>query len=286
MSQSKSNPLLLAYSKKQNPIPFSRNNLLANNTMFMMNQTAVAQNVNKLKQENVVKKIQQQNEKKQSTEQNLLLNAIIQPTKLEKHNEDINPKYDNRKQLWGNEAQNWRNHRTNEPYKNIITENQIKLKDKIINVKKGKDVRENHVEDLVVYKVTAEDKKSSVDEIKKDFDDNEKKRKEHDDENKVIYSASHLAEKKKEFEFKHKYMYRIKQHDDLQKSHVDYFQNMQSQMEKDKKRYDDILNAVLDKEDIIESNQIKQTLSDATTESSLLVKVTNKPLLKVIDDVD
>jgi len=277
-----SNQLLTNYAKFQNnpTVPFTNNRLLSSNSMFINNQSSVAQNANKLKQENAIKKIQQQNETKQSKDQTLLLNSIIQPSKLDKQNEDkiygdLKSKYDQRTQLWSNEAQDWRSHRTNEPYKNIIVDNQIKIKDKVVNVKKGKDVRENHVEDLIVYKVTAEDKKTSKQEVEKDFDDDDKKRKAYDEENKIIYSSSKENEHKKEFEYKHKYMYRIKekaeQHDDLQKEHLDYFKNMQVKMEKDKKRYDDILTAVLDPEDINEEEGGLETESPTVRELSVTI---------------
>jgi lantibiotic modifying enzyme len=89
-------------------------------------------------------------------------------------------------------------------------------------------------------------------------------------------------------------MYRIKQnseqHEDLQKEHIEYFKNMQVKMEKDKKRYDDILNAVLDPEDLKEATQIQSSLEQANTITSVPNPVEQnikpKRLLKVVDDVD
>jgi hypothetical protein len=123
--------------------------------------------------------------------------------------------------------------RTNQPYKGII-------KNFDYNRKFEKS------EDLIVHKVSNEDKKDFFKDVEKYTTEKEKQNKEIDN----TYSKDKKNEHKKEFEYQHKYKFRAKIDDnvdaDLRVDRIEFYKKEQEKMENSKKKIDDILINLID----------------------------------------
>lgn len=251
---------------QQNNVPFQNNALLSNNPMFQSNvnyngsqQTKKMQmmQMQKLKQIEKIKALDKITEINKMYNKDKLKEAVIAPIKIQKKvgaNPDVKKKADEYEKTKDGEREKYWKSRTNEPYKNIIKDADYK-----------KPV--SKTDDLIVHKVTPADK-LGVDEKFTDF---EKDKKQHDDDLKVIYSANEKTKHLKQFEYQHKYKYRIRHnpsdHEELKSDNVEYYKNEQKKLEKDKKKLDVILESLVGKE-MISDQELKETedkLDDLST---------------------
>jgi hypothetical protein len=183
-----------------------------------------------------LKKIQNFNKIDQKFDKESLKKIIIKSEKIDKPNlniENIESLLKNKQTACSKELDECLKKRTNQPYKGII-------KDFDYNKKFTKS------EDLIVHKVTEEDKKNFENDVIK-FND---KKQIQDKEIKDVYSKDKETKYKKEFEYEHKYKYRAKLDDDpesdLRTDRIEFYKKEQQKMEDSKKKIDDILINLID----------------------------------------
>lgn len=134
--------------------------------------------------------------------------------------------------------------RTNQPYKNILHDQDY---NKIIHDE----------QDLIVHKYTEADKMKAeqIDKYKESME-------RHNNELKIIYSVSKEAEHLKQFEYNHKYKYRITgkvtaDQQDLKKNRIMYYKKEQQKMEKDKENKEKLLESIL-QDGIFNEDELKE----------------------------
>jgi hypothetical protein len=180
-----------------------------------------------------LKKIQKFNKIDQSYDSESLKQIILKPEKIEKPNLNIEILVKNRENQGKKELDDCVKKRTNLPYKGII-------KNFNYNQKFEK------AEDLVVHKVSAEDKLHFDEEIQNYNTKVQKQNKEIDD----TYSKDKEDENKKKFEYQHKYKYRGKIANDvdadLRIDRIEFYKKEQQKIEDSKKKIDDILINLID----------------------------------------
>lgn len=180
-----------------------------------------------------LKKIQKFNKIDQSHDKDSLKQMIIKPEKIEKPNLNIENLVKNRESDGKKELDECMKKRTNQPYKGIIKNFDYNRK------------FENK-EDLIVHKVTDEDKIHFEEDIVKYQNEKQKQNKEIDN----TYSKDKINEHKKEFEYQHKYKYRSKLNNDaesdLRIDRIEFYKKEQEKMEDSKKKIDDILINLID----------------------------------------
>lgn len=184
-------------------------------------------NIKKIKKFNSIDNIYNQDE---------LKNLIIKPQKIEKPNINIKSLVDNRDNINKKDLEDSIKKRVNQPYKGII---------KDFDYSK---IRDRHEEDLVVHKVTENDKDKQI------FDEKMGKFKEEiAGQNKDIkdtYSLDKKTAHKKEFDYQHKYKYRVKidtpDNDDIRVDRIEFYKKEQNKIEENKKKIDDILLNLID----------------------------------------
>lgn len=256
------NKLLYGYQNfQQNNIPFQNNVLLQNNPMFTGNmqyansmqmqqmkqmqqmQQIQQMQMQKIKELQQIKQIEKMNEMETTMDKEKIKESVIKPIKIERTKKDrqelegkwkdAEEKYiDKSGKDFGPEIKKYWKTRTNEPYKNILkNENYSK------NFK-SKD-------DLIVHRVTVKDREGVVD----DYDKMDSNREKHNNELKVIYSTDHKNEHKKKFEYNHVYKYRVqfdpKDHDKLKHDKIKYYKAQQKKEEEGKQQRDSILETLV-----------------------------------------
>lgn len=165
-----------------------------------------------------------------------LKNLILKPVKIEKVNINIKTLVDTRDNSNQKDLEESYKKRVNQPYKGII-------KDFDYN-----KIRDKHEEDLIVHKVTEQDKnKQFFDEKMNTF------KTEINNQNKNIddtYSYDKKIEHKKEFDYQHKYKYRVKidgpDNENLRVDRIEFYKKEQNKIEENKKKIDDILFNLID----------------------------------------
>lgn len=181
-------------------------------------------------------------------------NYVIKPKKLNvmsKEKIDMNNKYKSLSQMYENtdnykkKTKNIWDKRTNNPYKNII-----KDADYSIKVKSDKD--------LIIHKVTDEDKDDVI--LEKQFEKFGDTIDKHNKELKNMYSQSKELSHKKDFEYNHRYKYRVKfstkDHDKLKQDKIEQYKDEQKKMESNKKKLDDIYESMLNN-DMFSEEELK-----------------------------
>jgi hypothetical protein len=175
-----------------------------------------------------LKKIQKFNKIDQSHDKDSLKQMIIKPEKIEKPNLNIENLVKNRESDGKKELDECMKKRTNQPYKGIIKNFDYNRK------------FENK-EDLIVHKVTDEDKIHFEEDIVNYKSKKEKQNEEIDN----TYSKDKKNEHKKKFEYEHKYKHRTKLDNntepDLRIDRIEFYKKEQEKMEDSKKKLDDIL---------------------------------------------
>lgn len=182
-----------------------------------------------------MKKIKKFNNIDQMYNHDELKNLIIKPQKIEKPNINIQSLVSNRDDINKKDLEESRKKRVNVPYKGIIKDCDYTK------------IREKHEEDLLVHKVSTEDKDKKI------FDDKlnvfEKKIEEQNKDIKNTYSLDKKNEHKKEFDYQHKYKYRSKidsNDDDVRVDRIEYYKKEQNKLEESKKKIDDVLLSLID----------------------------------------
>ena len=173
-----------------------------------------------------MKKIKKFNNIDQMYNQDDLKNLIIKPQKIEKPNINIKSLIDSKELDNKNELAECVKKRVNEPYKGII---------KDFDYSK---IREKHEEDLIVHKVTEADKDIKVFDDKMDTFHN--KIEQQNKDIKDTYSLDKKTEHKKEFDYQHKYKYRVKidstGEEDLRVDRIEFYKKEQNKVEENKKK--------------------------------------------------
>jgi hypothetical protein len=172
----------------------------------------------------------------------------LKPQKVDKVNVNLNKLVQDRKQNNQYELDECIKKRTNLPYKGII---------KNFDFNK---IRPNYKEDLIVHKVTEADKKTFNEDISKYSNTITKQQKELSE----IYAENKKNEHKKNFEYQHKYKYRTKLdvddgggdgggEGDVRIDRIEYYKKEQLKVEESKKKMDDILMNLINKNAISEN---------------------------------
>ena len=183
-----------------------------------------------------MKKIKNFNNIDQMYNRDELKNLIIKPQKIEKPNINIQSLIDNRDNNNKKDLTDSIKKRVNQPYKGII---------KDFDYSK---IREKHEEDLIVHKFTETDKDKQI--FNEKMVTFEKKISEQNKDIKDTYSLDKKTEHKKEFDYQHKYKYRVKidstDNDELRVDRIEFYKKEQNKAEENKKKIDDILLNLID----------------------------------------
>ena len=179
---------------------------------------------------------------------------VIAPIKVAKSNSsDIQKLFDTHTHMITQNfiEQNWWNKRTNAPYKTILK-----------NENWNKDFKSNN--DLIVHKVSSIDKIGLMDDYKKLVNMLEK----HNNDLKVIYSASNETEYKKKFKHVNKYKYKMKYDPKSYNDLKNYYKTEQKKYERDQMRIDELITKIMDNDDISKEyiKQIETELLNTNTQ--------------------
>ena len=222
-----------------------------------------------------MKQIEKLNEVELKMDKDKIRESVIKPIKIEKNKQDKielekkwkeseNNYHDKTGKDFGPEVRKYWEKRTNQPYKNIM-----KNEDYTKKISSDKD--------LIVHRVTNKDKEG----VEEACIDLQQKLEKHDDELKVIYSTSKKNEHKKKFEYNHVYKYRVqhdaKDHDDLKDDRIKYYKAQQKKEESGKKKLDVLLDTlvsdgIFDKSELsglsLDKNKYNDTASNKSSETS------------------
>jgi len=277
------NNLLAGHQQySQNNVPFQNNQLLTNNPNF-----SSSTNNHMFQQRLYMAKMDQINRAKRVDNMNIgendLLNYVICPIKVEKAEKGeidrdtvdrergyiveydnakgsdkyLNKKekknysitkHDKTKKYKGNTMlREWWGNRSNQPYKNILKKENYKKKFK------NKD-------DLIIHKVTDEDKIGLMDE----FDKLEQILKEHDSQLDIIYSKSERLKHKKKFQYNNVYKYRLRHNTKDFGELKDFYKKEQKKIDREEKRIDNMVNKLMDSDilDDIEKEALQSQLNN------------------------
>jgi len=208
-----------------------------------------------------MKKIKKFNSIDQKYNKDDLKNIILNPQKIEKPNINIETLVQNKNTENNIELQESIKKRVNLPYKGIIKDFNY---NKVINSEK----------DLVIHKVSSEDKVH----FNEDMTTFKNKNINIDKEIKDTYSIDKKITHKKEFEYQHKYKYRSKlesnEEPDLRTDRIEFYKKEQNKLDDNKKKIDDILLNLIDSGvlsenldsinyDKINAKELENTLKDA-----------------------
>lgn len=262
---------------RNNNIPFQNNALLANNPMFNSNMnysdSSQRQHMQRLKEEQQLKQLEKLNALENKFGKEKIRESVIKPMKIESNNKDVAVKYSKSDKDYEEKRKQYWEKRTNQPYKNIIKDEQHI--NKFLN-KKNIDQKE-----LIVHRVTNADKEG----VDNEFETLQGKLETHNNELKVIYSTSHELEHKKKFEYNNKYKYRIKydpsDHNKLKKDKISYYKREQRKMEDDKEKTDaiieDLVNkGIFDKEELEDIGYEENSSDNSSINSSNSVTTDDK----------
>ena len=228
---------------RQQPVNYMNNNLLSNNPVF----TANIHDPN-FHREMIMRREQQRKRVRNINDLNLTKEQIVEyvicPIKAEKGDRmEIDRVYkdldDTLTTKWL--EQNWWRGRTNQPYKNIIKEEDYWKR----NFKKQSD--------LIVHKVTDMDTVGLMDDYYQLLELIER----HDKDLKVIFSASEKTKHKRKFKYVNKMKYRMKYNPKDYKDLTEYYKKQQKKYNKTVKQYDEVIQMMMDNEDITDE-QLKQ----------------------------
>ena len=172
-------------------------------------------------------------EKNNNNNNDQIKDSVIRPVKIQKKNDDISKAIDYAEKDYNQLLQKYWQGRTNQPYKNILR-----------NENYNREFKSNN--DLIVHRVTDKDKVG----VEKDYKDFISKLDMHNSELKTLYSTSKMTENKKKFEYNHKYKYRVNyqptEHSELKQDRITYYKNEQKKLEQNKEKIDDIIECLVD----------------------------------------
>ena len=239
---------------------FSANPIL-NQQVVQVRQEQVLDQMKNIEEIELVKKLQKQVINKEIDETEMLKQLIIMPIKIERKNDDVEPRYCFVESSWEQERITAWAKKTNQPYKNIIPqkdgENDVKGFD--YKQKISKDEKEK----LTIHKVTELDKNRRK--FNKEHRIKKTNRKELNNENRVTYSSDNYTKHKKFFDYEHIYTFKIKHdsksHDDLKFDRIKYHEEKQKEKEKNRVFKDKILEALEDDNMVDDSSSNKNNKS-------------------------
>lgn len=267
------NNLLNRFNSYQNNTPFQNNPLLNNNPNFMNNSRDSSFynkiNMAKLEQIKRAKNIDEMGiDKKQITDL-VICPIVVNKTKkaeLDEAYDEIVPQFIQKGNKFLEEV--YKN-RTNVPYKNVIKKDLFNknfkkyYKNDIFNLN-VKDKKE-----LLVHKITDADSDSLL--LEAEFELLSQIIEKHNDELKVIYSASKKNKYKKEFEYVQNYRYRLEYNPKNSEELKDFYKKEQKKINKEKKMIDDVLNLMIENDQLSqeELNKLDEELKSKKTSKSL-----------------
>ncbi|AYV77246.1 MAG: hypothetical protein Barrevirus23_3 [Barrevirus sp.] len=257
------------YQGQHNNYPFQNNNLLMNG-LHQGQMGQQQQHILQMKQMQQIKQMERLNELDLSVDKDKIRESIIKPIKIEKNKQDRvelekkwkeseNNYMDSSGKDFGQEVRQYWAKRTNQPYKNIM-----KNEDYTKKIASDKD--------LIVHRVTSKDKEG----VEEGYIDLKGKLEKHDDELKVIYSTSKKNEHKKKFEYNHVYKYRMqdqqgenkgKDHEDLKEDRIKYYKAQQKKEEIGKKKKDILFDALIS-DGIFDKEELANLTVDTTSNIS------------------
>ena len=238
------------YNMNQNNNNTNRNPLINQNHGYTQQQINYM-NTKQMQMNQHMQKIKQlQYQKKMEILKNIdridedkIKESVIKPTKIEvSQNErgDIENEYNVRDNVYktvntyNNHMKIFWNKRTNEPYKNILKDEDY-----------SKEIKKE--DDLIVHKVTTVDKDQEI--LETELKDKLSVMEKHNDELKVIYSTSNELEHKKKFEYNHTYKYKTKfktsNSESVRNDSIAFFKDEQKRLEKDKKKMENIFESMV-----------------------------------------
>lgn len=252
MSRNINNNLVNRFQTQQNNVPFSNNALLNNNPAFMASSKDSSFynkiNMAKLEQIKRAKNIEDMGIDKKQIMDLVISPIVINKTKkseLDEAYNEITPQYGSKNNKF---LEEWWGSRTNQPYKNIIKKDLFNkdfkkyYNDGIFktNVKDKKD--------LLVHKITDADSDSIL--LEAEFELLSGIIEKHNDELKVIYSASQKNKYKKEFEYVQNYRYRLEYNPKNSEELKDFYKKEQKKINKEKRMIDDVINNLIENDQL------------------------------------
>jgi len=246
------NNLVNKFQSYQNNTPFNNNPLLNNNPAFMASAKDSSfynkMNMAKLEQIKRAKNIEDMGIDKKEITDLVICPIVINKTKKNELDEaygDIVPQYSSKNNKF---LEEWWNSRTNQPYKNII-------KKDLFNKDFKKFYKENifatnvkDKKDLLIHKITDADSDSLL--LEAEFELLSGIIEKHNDELKVIYSASKKNKYKKEFEYVQNYRYRLEYNPKNSEELKDFYKKEQKKINKEKRMIDDVINNLIENDQL------------------------------------
>ena len=227
------------------PIQFMNNQMLNNNPIYASNihdQNFYQQMM--LQREEQMRKIRNVSDLNMTRDQ--ITEYVIAPIKIERGDGGEIERYINEEEKMMTQKfieDNWWSKRTNEPYKNILKDEDWR-----------KDFKKE--DDLIVHKVTDLDKVGLMDDYTALVDLIEV----HNGELKVIFSSSKETEHKKTFKFVQKYKYRMKYDPKDYNDLKDYYKKEQKKFDREQKHIDTVISRLMD--DDMDDKELKSIESD------------------------
>lgn len=252
---------------------FNNGSMMQTNPNIQSNQQNMWRQMQTMQQAD---KIQREHRKTTSSNGKLkdidiIKNIILRPAVVKKENKDIPAKLNFVDTTWKTVREDYYKTRKNEPYKIIIKTEEdnyssaLKNLTKIISSlgneeKKLKDAKYTE-EIMTVHRVTDKDKEGVIEK----FTDERGKRKDHDDEDKIIYAPSKEAEFKKKFDSQNIYVYHVshdnKGHTELKEDRISYYESEQKKLDEGKKFLDEAISK-LSKEDLLDTSTLENSKSE------------------------
>ncbi len=266
------NNLLNRFNSYQNNTPFQNNPLLNNNPNFVSKDSSFYNKINMAKLEQIkrAKNIDEMGmDKKQITEM-VICPIVVSKTKKAELDEAYTERMPQFLQKGNKYLEELYQNRTNVPYKNVIKKDLFNknfkkfYKDDIFNLN-VKDKKE-----LLVHKITDADSDSLL--LEAEFELLSQIIEKHNDELKVIYSASKKNKYKKEFEYVQNYRYRLEYNPKNSEELKDFYKKEQRKINKEKKMIDDVLNLMIENDQLSqeELNKLETELKSSKKSSKSL----------------
>lgn len=218
------------------------------NNQNQLNEFKIQQ-MQQMQQMQELKKLEKINQLEKTFDKEKLKQIIINPQKITKSNQEILEKWTELKKKYENDVNIYWKDRDNKPYKNIL-KNEDYTK-KIESVK-----------DLIVHRVTVNDKQG----VDQEYKQLQEKLEKQNNEFKIIYSTSNQNEHKKKFDYNHVYKFKMNfdpkndneskpDHDSMKQNQIEYYKNQQKQMEEQKQKKDQIIESLI-KDGIFNENEL------------------------------
>ena len=286
---SRNNNLVNKFQSYKNNTPFSNNPLLNNNPAFVANSKDSSFynkiNMAKLEQIKRAKNIDDMGfDKKQITDL-VICPIVVNKTKKAELDEALNEITNNYDVKNNKVLQEWWNTRTNQPYKNIIKKD---LFNKDFKKYYKEDIFNTNVKDkkeLLIHKITDADSDSLL--LEAEFELLSNIIEKHDDELKVIYSASKKNKYKKEFEYVQNYRYRLEYNPKNSEELKDFYKKEQKKINKEKQLIDDVISTLIENDQLTveELDKLNSTINKKSSKYNNIEDELRKELGDDYEDI-